>query len=274
MRLTGRRQRSVRPGRSLILLGTLCGLFILLPACRTLHPAEADSVPFLTPEIIAVLPHDPTAYTQGLLYHAGHLYESTGRYGRSELRRVDPATGKVLQRVRLEDRFFGEGLARVDDRLIQLTWGEKTALVYDSTTFAPLGRFSYEGEGWGLCYDGRHLYRSDGGSRLMLHAPDTFAVVGALPVTRGGRPVTHLNELACVGSHIYANVFLSDHIVQIDKQSGQVSAVIDGSRLLAPRERDALPADAVLNGIAWDPREAVFYLTGKLWPKMFKVRLE
>lgn len=258
------------PIRTWVLL-FLCGS--LLPACLSPQAANGNTPLALVPEVLAVLPHDPSAYTQGLLFYNGHLYESTGLYGRSELRRVDPASGAVLARVPLAQRYFGEGLARVGDQLIQLTWGERTALRYDLHTFALLDRHTYEGEGWGLCFDGRHLYRSDGGSTLVLHDPVTFAVVGTLPVTDAKRPVNHLNELACVGEQIYANVFLTDHIVRIDKQSGRVTAHIDAGHLLPPHERALLPTDAVLNGIAFDPLEMVFYLTGKRWPKMFKVRL-
>jgi glutaminyl-peptide cyclotransferase len=243
----------------------------LLLACRAPGPNPGKPPRQLVPEVLAAYPHDPSAFTQGLLFHEGRLYESTGLYGRSELREVDPATGAVLRRARLENRFFGEGLALVGDRLIQLTWAENTALVYDLHTLAPLGRHAYDGEGWGLCFDGTHLFRSDGTSTLSLHDPGTFEKVGTLPVTRENRPLAHLNELACVGPHIYANVFLTDDIVRIDKSSGRVTARIHAGNLLSPRERGALPADAVLNGIAHDPAADVFYLTGKLWPKLFKV---
>jgi glutaminyl-peptide cyclotransferase len=257
-----------------ILVRYLIGLAVsaaILPGC----PASQLGAPTprnLVPEVLATLPHDKSAFTQGLLFHGGHLYESTGLYGQSTLRQVDPRTGTVLRITPLEARFFGEGLALVDNRLIQLTWGENTALVYDLETFALLRQFSYTGEGWGLCFDGRHLYRSDGGSSLILHDPHTFAVIGKLAVTLRGRPLFHLNELVCVEEDIYANVFPTDQIVRIDKSSGRVTARIDARNLLPARERAALPTEAVLNGIAHDPVEDVFYLTGKLWPKLFKVR--
>lgn len=231
----------------------------------------AAQVELLVPEVIATLPHDPTAFTQGLLFHEGRLLESTGLYGRSSLREVDPATGRVLRRVALEDRFFGEGLALVGDRLIQLTWREETALVYDLATFTELERWSYQGEGWGLCFDGAVLFRSDGSSTITLHDPTTFAVVGTLPVTMRGRPVPFINELECVGDKLYANVFLTDVIIVIDARSGIVTAQIDARALTRASGRPPVP-DAVLNGIAYDPAEEVFYLTGKLWPTMFKVR--
>lgn len=228
-------------------------------------------VTLLVPEVIATMPHDREAFTQGLLFHEGRLLESTGLYGRSSLREADPATGRVLRRVALEDRFFGEGLALVGDRLIQLTWREETAIVYDLATFTELERWSYQGEGWGLCFDGAVLYRSDGSSTITLHDPATFAVKGTLPVTMHGRPVPFLNELECVGDKLYANVFLTDMIVVIDAGSGLVTAQIDARALTRASGRPPL-RDAVLNGIAYDPAEGVFYLTGKLWPTMFKVR--
>jgi len=242
----------------------------LLLLLLSTYQASAQ-VALLVPEVIAIYPTDPEAFTQGLLFHDGRLLESTGLYGRSSLREADPTTGRVLRRVALEERFFGEGLALVGDRLIQLTWREQIALVYDLATFTELERWSYEGEGWGLCFDGTALFRSDGSSTITLHDPGTFAVKGTLPVTRHGRPVPLLNELECVGGKLYANVFLTDMIVVIDARSGIVTAQIDARALTRASGRPLLP-DAVLNGIAYDPDEGVFYLTGKLWPTMFKVR--
>lgn len=241
-------------------------LMLALGACQV-----QAQVTLLRPEVIASYPHDPEAFTQGLLFYDGRFYESTGLYGRSTLREVDPVTGAVLRQVALEDRFFGEGLALVEGRLVQLTWREETAIVYDLSTFRELARLSYDGEGWGLCYDGTVLYRSDGSSILTLHDPETFAVLGTLPVTLRGQPLPLLNELECVGEAIYANVFTTDAIVVIDKASGVVTAQIDARALTAASGRPPV-RDAVLNGIAYDPQEDVFYLTGKLWPTMFKVR--
>jgi glutaminyl-peptide cyclotransferase len=253
-------------------------LFLLLlsgamyPVLSDTKGNRGETLQHLFPEILAVYPHDPKAFTQGLVFHQGRLYESTGLYGSSELRRVELKTGKVTQRLRLNDRFFGEGLALVGDRLIQLTWVEKTAFVYDLNTFALLESHRYESEGWGLCFDGFYLYRSDGSHLLFRHDSHTFEMVGTLPITMQGRAIANLNELACVGPHIYANVYMTDTIVRIDKNSGRVTARIDAANLLPARERAALPAGATLNGIAHDPEEDVFYLTGKLWPKLFKVR--
>jgi len=258
-----------RTSRTLLLL--IAGTMILM-ACRDPLANESAVPQNLVPEILAIYPHDPKAFTQGLLYHQGYLYESTGLYGLSELRKIELATGKVLRRTRLEAHFFGEGLALAGNRLIQLTWGENTAFVYDRETFTPIKSYTYKGEGWGLCFDGLHLYRSDGSSTLYLHSLHTFEVVGTLSVSLQGRSVADLNELACVGPHIYANVFQTDYIVRIDKQNGRVTARIKAETLLSPQERAALPVGATLNGIAHDSAEDVFFLTGKLWPKLFKVR--
>ena len=221
-----------------------------------------------TPQVLAVFPHDTAAFTQGLLLHGGVFYESTGLYGQSTLRRVDPATGAVLELRNLSSSVFGEGLARVADRLIQLTWQEHVAFVWDLQTFAGLGGFTYGGQGWGLCHDGTRLVMSDGSSNLYFRDPDTFAVLGQVQVTLDGFAVSNLNELECVGSLVYANVWLTDTILRIDPVTGEVLTQIDASGLLTPQEE--AQAD-VLNGIAFDPATEHFFLTGKWWPKVFEV---
>lgn len=223
-------------------------------------------------EVLATLPHDPAAYTQGILFHDGFLYESTGRYGESDLRRVDPATGEVLDLVPLDDSLFAEGLAMTDEHLIQLTWKAGKALVYDPTSLEVIDTLRYEGEGWGLCYDGTSLFMSDGSGRLVRRDPGSFAALDTLTVTKNGFSTRNLNELECVGESIYANVFLSDEILRIDKTTGAVVGSTDGYSLSVSSGR---PQDvqAVLNGIAWDPSSQSFYLTGKLWPTMYHVTL-
>jgi len=230
--------------------------------------ASEASVQRLRVEVIAVLPHDRGAFTQGLLWHAGNLYESTGLQGASSLRQLDE-TGDVMRIVRLDPVLFGEGLARVGDRLIQITWQHGIALVYDLHSFEKVHEFRYTGEGWGICYDGQRLVMSDGSSGLSLRDPQTFEVVGTIAVTLEGRPIDRLNELECVGDHVYANVWLTDTIVRIDQRTGRVDATIDASGLLTREER--LGAD-VLNGIAFDLDRDRFLITGKLWPKLFEVR--
>ncbi len=244
------------------LLCALGPLFLLLiSGC---HPPES-----LTVEVLSTRPHDPAAYTQGLLLQGQMLYESTGRYGQSSLRRVDPQSGEVLQRIDLPQAVFGEGLARRGDRLVQLTYLEQTAFVYTIEGFLSVGRFSYQGQGWGLCYDGEHFLMSNGSSALTVRDPVTFEVVDQIDVTSQGMPVLNLNELEYVDGFVYANVYRTDRIVRIEKDTGKVTANIDAAGLLSPAE--ALHAD-VLNGIAYDREKEVFLITGKLWPKLFEVR--
>jgi glutaminyl-peptide cyclotransferase len=238
----------------------------------TTSPESGSVAERLIPEIVATYDHDPASFTQGLVFDHGLLYESAGEYGASDLREVDPHTGTVLRKVDLPDQYFAEGLALVNDELIQLTWREQTAFVYDLATFEEQTPFSYQGEGWGLCYDGTQLYLSDGSSTITLHDPQTFALVDSITVTLSGQPVSRLNELECVGEFIYANVWHTDSILQIDKRTGQVVAVIDASGLLTAEQEGAAGHEGVLNGIAYDPETDHFYITGKLWPLMFEVR--
>lgn len=253
--------------------------FAMLPALGALAPALAQGdnplsapVKLLVPEVISVRPHDTSAYTQGLLLYDGYLYESTGRHGASTLRKVDPQTGEVLQMISVPEEYFAEGLALVGDRLIQLTWQSEVAFIYDRETFEQVGTFTYEGEGWGLCTDGRYLYMSDGTPFLDIRDPQTFELIFSGLVTVQGSLVERLNELECVGDYIYANIWQTDYIVQIDKYNGVVVAIIDASNLLTAEERAQFDDQEVLNGIAYLPETDTFLLTGKHWPKMYEVR--
>jgi glutamine cyclotransferase len=238
------------------------------PASEAAAASSAGAPARLAVKVLSVRPHDPGAYTQGLLLHGGSLFESTGLNGSSSLREVDPATGGVERKVSLPGEYFGEGLAAVDDRLIQLTWKAQKAFVYRLADFKPEGELRYDGEGWGLCWDGRRLVMTDGSDRLTFRDPRTFAFLGEVHVTLAGRSVDRLNELECVDGAIYANVWQTDEILRIDPAAGEVTAVIDASGLLTPAEREKVD---VLNGIAWDPAKRTFLITGKLWPKMFEV---
>lgn len=256
--------REAGPGRWAVLASTA-----LLP----LGPVACGSdVVEYHMEILRALPHDSAAYTQGFLLHDGHFFESTGQYGTSTIRRVEPETGRIVASRSLPDDLFGEGLARVGDRLVQLTWKEGKALVYGLAELDSIGTFEYEGEGWGLCHDGAALYMSDGSSTLTVRDPATFDVTGTIPVTRDGFSVRSLNELECVGDRIWANVYLTDRIVEIDKATGNVVGELDAHSLSLAAQR---PADvgAVLNGIAHDPASGTFFLTGKLWNAVYEVRL-
>jgi glutaminyl-peptide cyclotransferase len=249
---------------------------LLLPAfsvhaqtcpCEVVPPVEA-----LTVEVLNRYPHDSGSFTQGLLLHDGTFYESAGQYGESDVRQVAVETGEVLRVVELNEQIFAEGLTLVNDRLIQLTWRENVAIVWDLATLTITEQHLYETEGWGICFDGSQLYMSDGSSNLFVRDPVTFALRDMIAVTRDGAPVRNLNELECVGEHVYANVWQSDEIVRIDKATGYVDGVIDASTLLTAEERAQLGGGAVLNGIAWNPDSETFYITGKRWNWLFEVR--
>ncbi|MCE2424895.1 MAG: glutaminyl-peptide cyclotransferase [Pseudomonadales bacterium] len=228
----------------------------------------ASAVESLTVRVQRVIPHETDASTQGLVWWRGKLYESTGRRGHSELRRIDPTTGEVERRLPISKLFFGEGLAQAGDRLVMLTWHAEQAFVFGIRDFDRRGTFGYRGEGWGLCHDGEVFVMSDGSDRLAFRDSDSFAVVGSVGVTLDGRPVRRLNALECVAGEVYANVYRQDVIVRIDPTSGRVTGRIDASGLLGPEE--AVRAD-VLNGIAHVAETDRFLVTGKLWPKMFEV---
>lgn len=244
----------------------------LLGLILSVSPGLAqDSVQQLSVKILAVYPHDTSSFTQGLVRDGGCLYESTGERGHSKLRQVRLADGKVIQNRDLEARYFGEGLALAEGKLIQLTWTSGVAFVWNPDTFEPEGQFTYSGQGWGLTFDGTWLIMSDGSSELTLRDPKSFAVWRRLPVTLYGRPVENLNELEYAKGEVYANVWQSTQIMRIDPSSGHVTAVIDASSL---PYRPRIPGSDVLNGIAFDPQKGTFLLTGKLWPKIFEVRFE
>ena len=246
---------------------------MVLAGCSwaSLASATAPPTPTIQPRLLAEYPHDSKAFTQGLVHFKGSFYESTGLRGRSSLRLVEPATGTVVRDVELTSTEFGEGLARVGDRLIQLTWQEHVAHVYDLETFESTSDHAYEGEGWGLCFDGRRLVMTDGSDQLFFRDPESFELLGSQPVTDAGISVTQLNELECAHGLVLANVWMTDNIVVIDPTTGYVLQRVDAHGLLTDAE--AASAD-VLNGIAHDEATGHFYLTGKLWPKVFEVELD
>ena len=241
-------------------------LSILLAAVLASTACRADTAPA---NVISSAPHDAAAFTQGLLFHDGMLYETTGKHGRSTLRRVDPATGNIRAQQRLPARYFGEGLARIDDKLYWLTWKAGEAFVFDAASLKLIGRRRYTGEGWGLTYDGAHLWLSDGTDTLRVLDPSDFGVVRRVQVRRNGRPVDRLNELEYIDGEIWANVWFDDHILRIDPDSGAVLGRIDASGL-----REALPGDSnaeAFNGIAYDSDNDRVYVTGKYWPRLFEI---
>jgi glutaminyl-peptide cyclotransferase len=224
-----------------------------------------------TYRIVHTYPHDAQAFTQGLLYKDGYLYESTGLRGRSSLRMEDLSTGRVLQSVPVPAEYFAEGLAAWGSTLIQLTWQAHVAFVYDRFSFRLLRTLHFEGEGWGLTGDGRNLILSDGTATLKFLDPETLRVVRQIQVTDRGAPVTQLNELEYVRGEIYANVWHSDRIARIAPATGQVLGWIDLTGILPANERT--DPEAVLNGIAYDPVHNRLFVTGKLWPSLFEIKV-
>ena len=219
----------------------------------------------------ASYPHDSNAFTQGLVYDNGVLYESTGRYGQSSLRIVDLTTGASLRTIALPDTIFAEGLTVVDDTLVQLSYRAKKGFVYSKHDLRQLKTFSYPTEGWGVTYNGHELILSDGSERLYFLDTDNFQIQRALTVRLHGKPLKRLNELEYVAGAVFANVWHRNFIVQIDPVTGQVIGQLDLSPLAA--RYPAAPAAAVLNGIAYNPATQRFYVTGKLWPELFEIEL-
>lgn len=244
---------------------------IALAAVWSLWAGRAlAATPTLHAVSVATLPHDAQAFTQGLLYQGGYFYESTGLYGRSTIRQVIPATGKVVAQRNLPRTIFGEGLALAGEKLLQLSWKEGRVLVYRLTDLQPLGEFPLSGEGWGVCTmnDGR-LVVSDGSNTLTYYEPSQFTKSGALPVTDAGKPVDRLNELESIGGTIWANIWGEKRIAVIDPATGHVLAWIDCASLFPKNLQD--PSEDVLNGIAYDPTTKRIWITGKFWPVIHEI---
>ena len=247
----------------------LCASSVALAACAQGDGGFAPGD--LEARVVEVYPHDPNAFTQGLVVHDGYLYESTGRYGQSSLRRVDIASGQVERAVALGSVYFGEGLTLMGDRLYQLTWQNGIAFAYDVESFESVGSFRYEGEGWGLTQDGEHLILSDGTPRLRFLDPADFEVVRTVEVRDGDRAVANLNELEHVEGEVWANIWYEDRIVRIEPETGTVIGWIDLGHIY-PRSRRG--SEDVLNGIAYDPTTGRTFVTGKNWPVLFEIELE
>lgn len=232
--------------------------------------SDGEVVPYCY-RVVQEYPHDCGAFTQGLVYEAGSLYEGTGLRGRSSLRKTDLATGRVERIRKLADPYFGEGITVFDGKIIQLTWRSRVGFVYDQQTFELQGTFAYPTEGWGLTHDDRRLIMSDGSDLLYFLDPGTYQRLGRVRVRDGREPVGRLNELEFINGNVYANVWQTDRIAVIDPGSGRVRAWVDLNGLLKPADR-RVPVD-VLNGIAFDPGTERLWVTGKLWPKLFEIEL-
>lgn len=232
---------------------------------------RAAKLPLYDVEIIAELLHDTASFTQGLVFYDGFLYESTGQYGRSTVQRIDPATGAKLKTVPLDAGLFGEGLTVCSGELIQITWRENTALFYSLPDLEPLRKATYETEGWGLTTDGHLLLMTDGGNRLLLRHPEDFTLERTMPIKLGRWDLNLINELEFVQGRVWANLLGVDYLVEIDPATGEITAAADCRLLRARAGGDEI--NQPLNGIAYDPAAKEFFLTGKSWPALFRVRL-
>ncbi len=251
--------------RALAVLAVVCALSLTHAQAQ-----RAQATPVYGYDVVKVYPHDRDAFTQGLLYRDGVLYESTGLNGRSSLRKVELETGKVLQQTPVDARYFAEGLVDWGSRLMQLTWNTNVGFVYDLASFKPLQTFSYTGEGWGLARDSTRLIMSDGTSTLRFLDPQTLKQTGRVEVMDGTLAVRDLNELEVVDGQVYANVWLTDRIAIIAPETGRVTAWLNLAGLMSKR---GLNNDAVLNGIAYDASRKRLFVTGKLWPSLFEIRI-
>jgi glutaminyl-peptide cyclotransferase len=242
-----------------------------LAACACGPSTQAGGVPEYGYEVVHIYNHDPQAFTQGLVYLNGFLYEGTGLEEQSSIRKVKLETGEVLQRRDIPGQYFGEGIVNWKDRLLEITWKTETGFVYDLATFAPKSEFHYPGEGWGLTQDGTRIIMSDGSAELRFWDAETLRETGRVKVTDAGRPIDNLNELEFVNGEVYANIWQTDRIARIDPATGKVTGWIDLTGLLNPADRTA--QTDVLNGIAYDASQKRLFVTGKKWPKLFEIRL-
>ncbi len=240
------------------------------PAPVPVSTTSTALAPALKWEVLGSFAHDPNAFTQGLLWHNGKLYESTGLEGQSSLRRLDLQTGTVEKKLDLSPDLFAEGLALANGKFYQLTWQSKLGLIYDQN-FKPIGKFSYGNEGWGLTFDGKSLIQSDGTDTLIWRDPANFGAQKRVRVTWNGRPQNNLNELEWIGGKIWANIWQQDQIIVINPASGKVESFLDLSNVISPNERGG--QENVLNGIAYDAANQRLFVTGKNWPKLFWLRV-
>lgn len=246
-------------------------LVVALFALSTLTAGSPEQTPVYGYRVVHVYPHDPNAFTQGLEYRGGFLYEGTGLNGRSTLRKVALQSGKVLQVIQIAPQYFGEGITVFGQHIVEITWRSEKGFVYDRGTFKEMRTFNYPGEGWGLTNDGRQIFMSDGSAEIRCWNPDTLREIRRFTVHDGKATVEQLNELEFVRGEIFANVWQTDRIARISPLDGHVTGWIDLNGLLS--ESDRVAGADVLNGIAWDSIGGRLFVTGKLWPKLFEIQL-
>lgn len=257
---------------SLLITATFLVLLASIPVLLNNNkpPANSSTATHYTYTIVNIYPHDTNAFTEGLVYSDGFLYESTGLNGNSTLRRVDLTTGNVLRESVLQFQYFGEGIAIVNNTIIQLTWRSHIGFIYNKTTFTLIGNFTYPTEGWGLTFDNKKLIMSDGSDNLYFLDPTTFQLTGQIQVRDGNTTVININELECTHGDVYANIWQTNKIAIINPETGQVKAWIDLTGLAS---ENTLNAEAVLNGIAHDQEGDRLFVTGKNWPSLYQIKL-
>ncbi|HEU0252981.1 MAG TPA: glutaminyl-peptide cyclotransferase [Pyrinomonadaceae bacterium] len=263
------------PWKAVLLVG-LCLCFCQCNSSNSAEPPKPPPENVPAPkygyEVLNMWEHDPYAFTQGFLFFDGKLLESTGEEGRSSLRRVEPQTGKILKKVNVPEPYFAEGIAVLNGKVYQLTWQHQLGFIYDAQSFEEVGEFKYEGEGWGLTTDGKSLILSDGSNQIRFLDPASFKVTRTITVTDNKTPINQLNELEWVQGEIYANVWHDQKIAVINAETGRVSAWIDLTGLMPPEELS--DPEAVLNGIAYDQAGGRLFVTGKLWPRVFEIKVK
>ena len=256
---------------SVIGLLALTGVFFIYHYSNLEPSANSNVIPVYTYKVVNTYPHDRSAFTEGLVFEDGVLYEGTGLRGYSNLRRVKLETGEILQIRELSSQFFGEGVTLYGNKIIQLTWQSHIGFIYDKHSFKLVQEFNYPDEGWGITHDGKHLIMSDGTATLHFLDPETFEEISQIEVSANNTPVTRINELEYIQGEIYANIWQTERIARIDPLTGQVIGWIDLKGILSP-EDDSETVD-VLNGIAYDPKNSRLFVTGKFWPKLFEIEL-
>lgn len=263
------------PWKAVLLVG-LCLCFCQCNSSNSAEPPKPPPENVPAPkygyEVLNMWEHDPYAFTQGFLFFDGKLLESTGEEGRSSLRRVEPQTGKILKKINVPEPYFAEGIAVLNGKVYQLTWQHQLGFIYDAQSFEEVGEFKYEGEGWGLTTDGKSLILSNGSNQIRFLDPASFKVTRTITVTDNKTPINQLNELEWVQGEIYANVWHDQKIAVINAETGRVSAWIDLTGLMPPEELS--DPEAVLNGIAYDQAGGRLFVTGKLWPRVFEIKVK